>query len=79
MVTFMGPEYNTLHDLFIDQLEDLYDAEKRRERAISPPLFKPVPPDRLLPEARPSLLIFSSLLAILVGFVSGLVVKRGNR
>ncbi len=34
MVTFMGPEFNTLHDLFVNQLEDLYDAEKRLTESI---------------------------------------------
>jgi len=29
VVTWMAPEFNDLEDLFVDQLEDLYDAERR--------------------------------------------------
>jgi ferritin-like metal-binding protein YciE len=29
LVTIMAPEFKTLEDLFVNQLEDLYDAEKR--------------------------------------------------
>lgn len=39
---------------------------------------QPVRQPQLLPEARPSLLALLAILATLVGFVSGMVVKRGN-
>jgi len=34
MAIFGNPEFNSLEDLFLNQLEDLYDAEHRIIRAL---------------------------------------------
>lgn len=56
-------------------------AEPEREPEETLPYRAPrrqVDPPDLLPQAQPSLLALSAVLAVLVGFISGLVIKRGN-
>jgi membrane protein len=53
-------------------------AGKATAEAGTRPARQPVRPAELLPEARPSLLALSAILSTLVGFISGMVVTRGN-
>lgn len=53
-------------------------AGKAPVEASTRPVQPMVRPAQLLPEARPSILALSAILATLVGFISGMVVTRDN-